>query len=232
MARGFASSFFAAALFLVAAPVFAQGQSLIGHWDGTIEGFPASENPARILRVHSVTGDKAVIAWATPGGNASQTEASAAGGTLKIVFAAAKTSIELTQSGDELAGKYTGASGTAHPIKFKRVKLSNDFDGDWEGRAVNSPRNPKNCTDGNYFVSIKESLITGNFRIISRADNGILEAVVTGEVQPDKTAAIEYRSVTPMMGSGRFAGSFNGSDFQGKDASGRLCGYEVTLKKR
>jgi hypothetical protein len=81
-------------------------------------------------------------------------------------------------------------------------------------------------------VTVKESLITGNFRIISRADNGILEAVVTGEVQPDQTAAIEYRSVTPMMGSGRFSGSFSGNVFQGKDASGRLCGYEVTLKKR
>src|SRR5690242_14946958 len=113
MARGFASSLFAAAIFLVAVPICAQGQSLIGHWDGTIEGFPASENPARILRVHSVNGDKAIVTWATPGGNATQTEASAGGGTLKIVFATAKTSIELTQAGDELAGKYTGAGGNS-----------------------------------------------------------------------------------------------------------------------
>ncbi|HEY1269231.1 MAG TPA: hypothetical protein VGH16_18375 [Candidatus Binatia bacterium] len=232
MARGFASSLFAAALFLVAVPVFAQGQSLIGHWDGTIEGLPGSENPARILRVHSVNGDKAIVVWATPGGNATQTEASAAGGTLKIAFPAAKTSIELTQAGDELAGTLTGASGKAYPIKFKRAKLSTELDGDWEGRAVNNPRNPKNCTDGNYFVTIKESLIVGTFRVVSRADNGILEAAVTGEVQPDKTAAIEYRATTPMMGSARFTGSFSGNEFHGKDAgSGRLCTYDVSMKK-
>jgi hypothetical protein len=235
MTRRFASSLLAAAVFLVTVHGFAQGQSLIGHWDGTIEGFPASENPARILRVHNITANKAIIVWATPGGNATQTEASAADGTLKIVFAAAKTSIELTATGnDELAGKLTAASGNTYPIKFKRAKLSTESDGDWEGRAVNSPRNPKNCTDGNYFVTIKESLITGTFRVLSRADNGVLEAAVTGEVQPDKTANIEFRAVTPLMSSGRFTGSFSGNEFNGKDpaVAGRTCGFDVSMKKR
>jgi hypothetical protein len=236
MAGRFASSLFAAAAFLIAGPAFAQGQSLIGHWDGAIAGFPASENPARILRVHSVAPDgKAIIAWATPGGNAAQAEASAAGGTLKIAFPAAKTSIELTQTGDgELSGKYTGASGKTYPIKFKRAKLSTEFDGEWEGRAVNNPRNVKNCTDGNYFVTIKESLITGTFRVISRVDNGVLEAAVTGEVQPDKTAVIEFRAITPMLASGRFTGTFSGNEFNGKDPAvgTRPCGYDVSMKKR
>jgi hypothetical protein len=234
MARGFASSIFAAALFLVAVPVFAQGQALIGHWDGTIEGFAASDNPARTLRVHSVTGDKAVVVWATPGGNATQTEASATGGMLKIAFPAAKTSIELTQAGDELAGKYTGPKGNAYPIKFKRAKLSTEFDGEWEGRAINNPKNIRECTDGNYFVTIKESLITGTFRILSRAGSGTLESSVTGEIQPDKTAVLELRPITPLMVPARFTGTFNGNEFQGKDPAvgARQCGYDVSMKKR
>ena len=50
----------------VPVPTFAQqsqNQWLIGHWDGTIEGFPPSENPARVLRVHKVAADGKAVAF-------------------------------------------------------------------------------------------------------------------------------------------------------------------------
>jgi hypothetical protein len=221
-------------------PVFAQqsqNQWLIGHWDGTIEGFPASENSSRILRVHSVSADgKAVALWAVPGSNASQTETSTDGSGVKIVFQGTSVVIELTREGDtSLGGKYTNTSGKTFPIKFRKAKLSSEFDGEWEGPATNNPRNNRDCTNGTYRVTIKDSLITGTFEIPSRvAGVGLREALVTGEVQPDKSAILEIKPITPEMPSARFTGAFSGNQFHGSDPAvgTRRCGFDVDLKKR
>src|SRR5215831_2192117 len=114
---------FASVLF-VAIQGFAQGQNewLIGHWDGTIQGFPASEKSARVLRVHRVSPDgKAVALWAIPGSNAAQTETTIDGSSVKIKFPGNNTVVELTREGDNsLGGKYTNPNGKTFPIKFKK----------------------------------------------------------------------------------------------------------------
>jgi hypothetical protein len=220
-------------------PTFAQqsqNQWLIGHWDGTIEGFPASENPSRVLRVHNVSADgKAVALWVVPGSNAAQTETSTDGSSVKIAFPGSKAAIELIREGDgSLGGKFTNPSGKTYPIKFKQAKLSSEFDGEWQGPATNNPRNSNECTDGTYQVTIKESLITGTFQILSRIGSGRLESLVTGEIQPDKTAVLELKPLTPIMASARFTGTFNGNEFHGSNPAvgGGRCGYDVNLKKR
>jgi hypothetical protein len=215
----------------------AQNEWLIGHWDGTIEGFPASENSSRILRVHSVSPDgKAVAFWAVSGSNASQAETNTDGSNVKIVFQGISTVVELTREGDSsLAGKYTNTSGKVFPIKFKKTKLSSEFDGEWEGPAANNPRNTRDCTDGTYRLTIKDSLITGKFEIVSRvAGAGVREALVTGEIQPDKTAVLELKPLSPLMVAARFTGTFNGNQFHGSDpiVGSRRCGFDVDLKKR
>jgi hypothetical protein len=225
---------------LVTAQSFAQqgqNQWLIGHWDGTIEGFPASENSSRILRVHSVSPDgKAVALWAVSGSNASQTETITDGSGVKIAFQGISTVVELTREGDSsLTGKYTNTSGKVFPIKFKKTKLSSELDGEWEGPATNNPRNTRDCTDGTYRVTIKDSLITGTLEISSRvAGVGLREALVTGEIQPDKSAVLELKPMTSGMTSARFTGTFNGNQFHGSDPAvgTRRCGYDVDLKKR
>lgn len=230
---------FASALF-VTIPGFAQQSSnewLIGHWDGTIQGFPPSEKSARVLRVHRVSADgKAVALWAIPGSNAAQTETTTDGSSFKITFPGNNTVVELTREGDNsLGGKYTNASGKTFPIKFTKTKLSSEFDGEWEGPATNNPSNPRDCSNGTYRVTIKDSLITGTFEIVSRVTGaGVRQALVTGEIQPDKTAVLELKSLTPGMGSGRVPGTFNGNQFQGKDsASGSpRCSWDVEFKKR
>ena len=220
-------------------PTFAQQsqhQWLIGHWDGTIEGFPASENPARVLRVHKVSADgKAVALWAVPGLKAAHSETSTDGSSVKVAFPGSKMGLELAREGDgSLGGKYTGPIGKTFPIKFKKAKLSSEFDGEWQGQAVNAPRNNQECTDGNYYVTVKDSLITGSFQVLSRVGAGVFEALVTGEIQPDKTAVLEVKPLTPRMVPARFTGAFNGNEFHGSDppVDGRRCGYDVDLKKR
>lgn len=227
----------AAAALLGPAPLFAQqSPGLIGHWDGALEGLPAGENPARVLRVHSVGADgKAIVVWATPGAAAAQIEGATDGSTLKIAFTTVKATVELARQGDDaLAGKFTSPNGNVYPIKFKKATLSTEFDGEWQGPAENNPKNTRECTDGNYFVTVKESLVTGTFRVLSRVGSGALEASVTGEIQPDKTAALELRPLSPLMASARFTGAFSGSEFHGKDPAvgSRRCGYDVNLKKR
>ena len=225
---------------LVTAQSFAQqGQNewLIGHWNGTIEGFPGSENSSRILRVHRVSADgKAVALWAVPGSNASQTETSTDGSNVKIAFQGNSTVIELMREGDSsLAGKYINTSGKVFPIKFKKTKLSSEFDGEWEGPATNNPRNTTDCTNGTYRLTVKDSLITGTFEISSRVTGaGLRQSLVTGEIQPNKTAVLELKPLTPGMGSARFTGTFNDNQFHGTDAvSGNpRCAWDVDLKKR
>ena len=223
---------------LLPVQVFAQqNQWLIGHWDGIIEGFPASENSSRILRVHSVSADgKTIIAlWAIPGSNAVPTETSADGSNVTIKFQGVSTVVELTREGDaSLNGKYTSTSGKTFPIKFKKAKLSSEFDGEWEGPATNNPRNTRDCTDGTYRLAIKDSLITGKFEIVSRVSGaGVREALVTGEVQPDKTTTLELKALSPLMWSGRVNGTFKGNEFHGSDpiVGTRRCGYDIDLKK-
>ena len=220
-------------------PTFAQqspNQWLIGHWDGTIEGFPASDNPSRILRVHKVSADgKTVALLAVPGSKAAQTETSTDGTNVKVAFPGSKMGLELAREGeDSLGGKYTGPIGKTFPIKFKKAKLSAEFDGEWQGQAKNTPRNNQECVDGNYYVTVKDSLITGSFQLQSRIGGGTLEALVTGEIQPDKTAVLEVKPLTPRMVPARFSGTFKGNEFHGSDppVDGRRCGYEVDLKKR
>ena len=126
------------------------------------------------------------------------TETSMDGSGVKIVFQGNSVVIELTREGDtSLGGKYTNTSGKTFPIKFKKAKLSSEFDGEWEGPGTNNPRNNRDCTNGTYRVTIKDSLITGTFEIPSRvAGVGLREALVTGEVQPDKSAVLEI-SLSP-----------------------------------
>ena len=224
---------------LVSVPGFAQqNQWLIGHWDGTIEGFPASENSSRILRVHRVSADgKTIIAlWAIPGSNAVPTETSTDGSNVTIKFQGVSTVVELAREGDaSLNGKYTSTSGKTFPIKFKKAKLSSEFDGEWEGPATNNPKNTRDCTDGTYRLTIKDSLITGKFEIVSRVSGaGVREALVTGEVQPDKTATLELKALSPLMWSGRINGTFNGNEFHGSDpiVGSRRCGFDIDLKKK
>ena len=91
------------------------------------------------------------------------------------------------------------------------------------------------CSNGTYRVTIKDSLITGTFEIVSRVSGaGVRQALVTGEIQPDKTAVLDLKSLTPGMGSGRFNGTFNSNQFKGRDeASGSpRCSWDVELKKR
>jgi hypothetical protein len=214
-----------------------QNQSLIGRWEGSIEGFPPSINPSRVLRIHTVAADgKAVALWVIPGSSPSQTETSADGTSVKIAVQSVKANVELTRQGDDiLTGQYINSSGKAFPIKFRKANLSSEFDGDWEGPATNNPRNNRDCTNGTYRVTVKDSLITGTFDIPSRvAGAGILESFVTGEIQPDKTAVLELKPLTPSMYPSHFTGTFNGNQFHGSApavGTGR-CGYDVDLKKR
>jgi len=218
-------------------PVFAQqNQWLIGHWDGTIQGFPASENSSRVLRVHSVSADgKAVAVWAIPGASAAQTETSTDGSSVKIAFQGNSTVVQLTREGDNaLVGKYTNQGGKTFPIKFKKTQLSSELDGEWEGPATNNPRNVQDCTSGTYRVTIKDSLITGTFEFVSRVTGaGVRQSQVTGEIQPDKTAVLELKPLTPGMGSARFTGTFNDNQFHGRDAASASprCAWDVDLKK-
>jgi hypothetical protein len=214
-----------------------QNQSLIGHWEGTIEGFPPSINPARVLRIHTVSADgKAVALWVVPGSSAVQTETSTDGTNIKITLQGFNASVELTREGDDvLNGKYINSNGKPFPVKFTKTKLSSEFDGNWEGPATNNPINTRDCTNGTYRVIIKDSLITGTFDVPSRvAGAGTLESFVTGEIQPDKTAVLELKPLTPSMGPARFTGTFNGNQFHGSDPAvgTRRCGFDVDLKKR
>jgi hypothetical protein len=233
-------SFIVAILLFGAVPTFAQqsqNQWLIGHWEGMIEGFPSSINPSRVLRIHTVSADgKAVALWVIPGSNASQTETSTDGTSVKIAVQGVNASVELTREGDDvLSGKYINSNGKPFPVKFTKTKLSSEFDGNWEGPATNNPANNRDCTNGTYRVTVKDSLISGTFDVPSRvAGAGTLESFVTGEIQPDKTAVLELKPLSPSMYPGRFAGTFNGNQFHGSDPAvgTRRCGFDVDLKKR
>ena len=117
-------SFTVTILLFGAVPTFAQqsqNQWLIGHWEGMIEGFPSSINPSRVLRIHTVSADgKAVALWVIPGSNASQTETSTDGTSVKIAVQGVNASVELTREGDDvLSGKYINSNGKPFPVKFR-----------------------------------------------------------------------------------------------------------------
>jgi hypothetical protein len=150
--------------------------------------------------------------------------------------AGSKSLVELAREADgSLAGKSTFQSGQAFSIKLSKIKLSNEFDGTWEGRATVNPPNDRECTSGYYEVAVKDSLITGSFEIASRAAAGArFRSSVTGEIRPDHTAVFEVKGEPGVYNarSSRFSGTFTSTEFRGNDPVVGRCGYEVELKRR
>jgi hypothetical protein len=203
---------------------------LIGHWDGIIDGFPANQNPARTLRVHAVAPDGTAQArWAITGQSTTGANVKVDGSQVNFVVAGSKSVVELTREGDDsLAGKITFANGKPFPIKLTKIKLSTAFDGEWTGGASVL----RGCGSATYNFSVKDSLITGNLRILYYDTSPpSYDSIITGEVAADGKAVIE---IAGPARTSQFTGTFSGVEFRASDPpiGNRGCAYDIQMKRR
>src|SRR5215831_20174772 len=135
---------------------------LIGRWDGNIEGFTGQGEPARMLRVHSISAEGAIVSlWGVPPQTRARAEVKVDGSQVKVFVPVSKVTVEVAREGDDvLVGKITFVSGREHPIKLTKTKLSNQFDGKYSGTSSVG----HGCGSGHYEIAVKDSLITGWFR--------------------------------------------------------------------
>jgi hypothetical protein len=213
------------------APAQAQTHWLVGRWDGVIEGMAAKQKPARTLRVHALEADNTAKArWAITGENTGSVDARVDGSQISFVVASSKSVVELTREGDDsLAGSIKFANGKSFPVKLGRVKLSNTFDGDWQGSATVL----RGCGSATYTFGVKQSLITGGLRLTfagyGAEPASFFDSDITGEIDSNGAAIIEI--------SGRrnssFSGSFTSTEFRGNDPTdSRGCSYDIVMKRR
>jgi len=209
-----------------------QSPWLIGRWNGNIEGFTGQGEPARMLRVHSISAEGAIVSlWGVPPQTRARAEVKVDGSQVKVFVPVSKVTVELTREGDDvLAGKITFVSGREHPIKLTKTKLSNQFDGKYSGTSSVGYA----CGSYHYDITVKDSLITGWYR--SHVTKGSFanmtspDGEVTGEVSSDGTALIELRGPSR---TSQFSGTFTGAELKAFDPpiGNRGCSYELTLKR-
>jgi hypothetical protein len=155
----------------------------------------AKQKPARTLRVHAVEADNTAKArWAITGENTGGVDARVDGSQISFVVASSKSVVELSREGDDsLAGKITFANGKSFPVKLTRVKLSNTFDGDWQGTVTVL----HGCGSANYSFAVNNSLITGALRVTYGGFGGeptsAFDSDITGEVDNNGAAVIEIK---------------------------------------
>ena len=205
---------------------------LIGRWDGNIEGFKGEGGPARMLRVHSISAQGAIVSlWGVPPQTRARAEVKVDGPQVKVFVPVSKITVELAREGDDvLVGKITFVSGREHPIKLTKTKLSNQFDGKYSGTSSVG----RGCGSYHYDMTVKDSLITGWYR--SHVTKGSIanmtsaDGEITGEASSDGTALIELRG--PPRNS-QFSGTFTGAELKAIDPpfGNRGCSYEITLKR-
>jgi hypothetical protein len=100
--------------------------------------------------------------WAITGENTGNVDARMDGSQISFVVASSKSMIELSRAGDDsLVGNIKFANGKSFPVKLNRAKLSNTFDGNWQGSATVF----RGCGSAMYTFGVKESLITGDLRV-------------------------------------------------------------------
>ena len=209
-----------------------QSSWLIGRWNGNIEGFTGQGEPARMLRVHSISAEGAIVSlWGVPPQTRARAEVKVDGSQVKVFVPVSKVTVELTREGDDvLVGKITFVSGREHPIKLTKTKLSNQFDGKYSGTSSVGYA----CGSYHYDITVKDSLITGWYR--SHVTKGSIapqtsaDGEVTGEVSSDGIALIELRG--PPRYS-QFSGTFTATELKAIDPAfgNRGCSYEITLKR-
>ena len=205
-----------------------QSHWLVGRWRGSIENYSGEEGPLRTLRVTRVSPDgaEAIAMWSVSGEQAFWANLALEGSQVKIVTNT-KSVVELTREGDEsLVGKLTWANGQGFSIKLRKIRLSTEFDGEWEG---NSPVF-QGCGDAYYKITVKDSLITGRLRIIWQDLSPSAISAITGEVDADGRAVIQVRGAR----NSRFSGTFTSKEFRGSDppVGNQGCSYEVKLNRR
>lgn len=211
-------------------PAQAQTHWLVGRWDGSIEGMAAKQKPARTLRVHAVQTDNTAKArWAITGENTGGVDAKVDGSQISFVVASSKSVVELSREGeDSLAGKITFANGKSFPLKLTRVKLSNTFDGDWQGTSTVR----RGCGSANYSFAVNNSLISGALRVTFGGFGGepisAFDSDITGEVDSSGAAVVEIRGRRNSL----FPGTFSGTEFRGTDPTdSRGCSYDVVMQR-
>jgi hypothetical protein len=192
---------------------------------------PAKQKPARTLRVHAVEADNTAKArWAITGENTGSVDARVDGSRISFVVASSKSAVELTREGDDsLAGNIKFANGKSFPVKLNRLKLSNTFDGNWQGSATVF----RGCGSAMYTFGVKESLITGSLRVTYAGIGGepasSFDSDITGEVDNNGAAVIEIRG----RRNSSFPGTFTSTEFRGTDPTdSRGCSYELVLTRR
>jgi hypothetical protein len=212
-------------------PAQAQTHWLVGRWDGSIEGMAAKQKPARTLRVHTVEADNTAKArWAITGENTGSVDARVDGSQISFVVASSKSVVELSREGDDsLAGKITFANGKSFPVKLTRVKLSNTFDGDWQGSVTVL----RGCGSATYNFKVTDSLITGGLRLTfagyGTEPASFFDSDITGEVDSRGAAVIEIRGRRNAV----FPGTFTSTEFRGTDPTdSRGCSYDIVLTRR
>ena len=209
------------------------GSWLIGRWDGNIEGFKGQGGPARMLRVHNISSEGAIVSlWGIPPHQArARAEVKVDGSQVKVFVPSSKSTVEMARESDDvLVGKILLESGREFPIKLTKTKLSNQFDGKYSGTSSVG----HGCGSGHYEITVKDSLITGWFRFhVTKGSfpNQTLSAngEITGEVGSDGTALIELRGPR----NSQFSGTLTGSELKATDPAlgNRGCSYEIILKR-
>ena len=209
-----------------------QSSWLIGRWNGNIEGFTGQGAPARMLRVHSISAEGAIVSlWGVPPQTRARAEVKVDGSQVKVFVPVSKVTVELTREGDDvLVGKITFVSGREHPIKLTKTKLANQFDAKYSGTSSVGYA----CGSYHYDITVKDSLITGWYR--SHVTKGSFanmtspDGEVTGEITSDGTALIELRG-SPR--NSQFSGTFTATELKAIDPAlgNRGCSYEITLKR-
>ncbi len=95
---------------------------LVGQWEGKIEGYLPKQNPARTLRVITVSSDGTAQArWAVTGQGMGGADIAVDG--LKVtVVTSAKSQVELSREGDNLlVGTFILQTGRRFPIKLTKI---------------------------------------------------------------------------------------------------------------
>lgn len=216
---------------MLALPATAQDDPAwsVGRWQGSLEGFTAAIGPERTMNIVAVTPDGAAQGtWYVSARQPASAQITVKGGAITVVPGAGGIA-QLKRTGDdELVGSFTVASGRAFPVTMRRIKPSTEFDGVWSGTAT--PR-PPDCLPGTYELTIKDSEITGMAEFLPRGEPA-RQSTVTGEIKPDKTAALRLTAKSPGSRTSRFSGAFAGNDFKAADGatSGR-CSYDIWLRR-
>lgn len=208
-----------------------QSPWLIGRWDGNIEGFTGQGGPARMLRVHDISAEGAIVSlWGIPPQTRGRAELKTDESQVRVFVPSSKNTVELTRESDEvLVGKIVVANGREFPIKLTKTKLSNQFDGKYSGTSSVG----RGCGSGHYDITVRDSLITGWFRFhVTKgniASQTSADGEITGEVSSDGTALIELRGPR----NSQFSGTFTAAELKAIDPplGNRGCSYELILKR-